>query len=87
MLGLSGPMYYLFLSHRYVVTYSQQDVKLYKAVKFLQSIFNLSHFAIKYRLDWEYLSDLTVIGLTCHVVARTVNNSTSGYTKLSNFPT
>jgi hypothetical protein len=33
---------------------SRHHVQLYKIVKFLSSIFNLYHFAIKYRFDCEH---------------------------------
>jgi hypothetical protein len=43
--------------------YSQQHMRLYKTVKFLQLIFNLNQFAIKLRFDWEFSTGLTCVGV------------------------
>jgi hypothetical protein len=42
------------ISRQKASTYNQLHVTLYKTVKFLQLIFNLNYFFIKYTFDWEY---------------------------------
>jgi hypothetical protein len=60
--------------------YSQQHVRLYRTVKFLQLIFNLSHLMIKYGFHWKLESvsgmyvcirNVSHLGLTFHGLIRT----------------
>jgi hypothetical protein len=46
-------------------TYSQQHLRLYKTVKLPQNIFNLIHFYMKHRFDWEYLTVCTNLSCCC----------------------